>query len=56
MTCVTGPKLQGISRGVSLKEKQIVAETYRDFKTNQVLAENDATIQIDERGNYRGLS
>lgn len=32
------------------------AETYRDYKTNQVLATKEASVRIDARGNYRGLS
>ena len=56
LQCHTGESLKGISRGRNLKHSQIPADTYRDFKTNQVLATKDSIVKIDKNGNYRGLS
>ena len=36
--CFSGESMKGFSRGRSMKHAQINAETYRDFKTNQVLS------------------
>ena len=38
LLCHAGDDIEGISRGRPLKHSQIDAETYRDYKTNQVLA------------------
>lgn len=56
MTVHTGESIRGISRGRCLKHSQINADTYRDYKTSQVLAPKDMSVQIDPRGNYRGLT
>ena len=53
---LTGDKLKGLARGQCMKHSQINAETYRDYKTNQVLATKETQVRIDARGNYRGLT
>ena len=39
-----------------MKHSQINAETYRDYKTNQVLSKKESSVRIDPHGAYRGLS
>lgn len=39
-----------------MKHSQINAETYRDYKTTQVLATSEALVRVDANGQYRGLS
>ena len=39
-----------------MKHSQINADIYRDYMTNQVLATKDMSVQVDTRGNYRGLT
>lgn len=39
-----------------MKHSQINADTYRDYKTNQVLATKEGQVRVDYNGNYRGLS
>ena len=51
-----GEKVQGISRGNTLKMSQIDASVYREFKTNQVLAKDEQSIRVSKDGVYRGLS
>jgi hypothetical protein len=51
-----GESMKGISRGNTLKLSQVDASTYRDFKTNQVLAKDEMRVRVTYDGVYRGLS
>jgi hypothetical protein len=39
-----------------MKHIQINAETYRDYKTNQVLSTKEIQVRVDPQGQYRGLT
>ena len=56
MSCLSGDSLKGISRGRCMKHSMVNAETYRDFKTTQVLSGREDQVRIDAMGVYRGLS
>ena len=46
----SGENLEGISRGQIMKHSQINADTYRDYKTNQVLAKHETNVRVDSHG------
>ena len=51
-----GEDIKGISRGNTLKQSQIDASVYREFKTGQVLAKDEQSIRVSKEGVYRGLT